>query len=169
MKIPNNIWFIGTANRDESTYDISDKVYDRANTMNFDKRAKKAEFFGETLSPKYVSNEVLLELFEKAKNDVKFTIDNNPIIEEVEKLLEPYNISFGNRIALQIETFVKIYSSCFEIKEEAMKDALEIILLSKVVRKLELKNIEDKEELATKFENLKLFRCSNFIKSLKED
>ena len=169
IKIPNNIWFIGTANRDESTYDISDKVYDRANTMNFDKRAKKAEFFGEELKPQYVSNQTLLELFDKAKKEVEFTIDNNPIVEEVEKILEPYNISFGNRIALQIETFVKIYSSCFEIKEEATKDALEIILLSKVVRKLELKNIEDKEELASKFENLKLFRCSNFIKNLKED
>lgn len=169
IKIPNNIWFIGTANRDESTYDISDKVYDRANTMNFDKRAKKAEFFGEELQPQYVSNKTLLDLFAKAKNEVNFTIDNNQIIEEVEKILEPYNISFGNRIALQMEAFVKIYSSCFEIKEEAMKDALEIILLSKVVRKLELKNIEDKEELASKFENLKLFRCSSFIKNLKED
>lgn len=169
LKIPNNVWFIGTANRDESTYDISDKVYDRANTMNFDKRAKKAKYFSEPLNPKYVPVKVLLELFEKAKSSVEFTIDENPIIEEVERILEPYNISFGNRIALQIETFVKIYSSCFELVEEAKNDALEIILLSKIVRKLELKNIEDKEELAAKFASLNLMRCSNFIQNLKED
>ena len=169
LKIPNNVWFIGTANRDESTYDISDKVYDRANTMNFDKRAKKTEYFSEPLEQQYISPKTLLELFEKAKSDVYFTIDNNKIIEEVEKILEPYNISFGNRIALQIETFVKIYSSCFELVEQAKNDALEIILLSKVVRKLELKNIEDKEELASKFANLNLLRCSKFIQSLKED
>ena len=41
IKIPANIWFIGTANRDESTFEISDKVYDRAHTMNFNKRAKR--------------------------------------------------------------------------------------------------------------------------------
>lgn len=169
LRIPNNVWFIGTANRDESTYDISDKVYDRANTMNFDKRAKKTEYFSEPLDNQYLSPAVLLELFEKAKSEINFTIDNNSVIEEVEKILEPYNISFGNRIALQIETFVKIYSSCFELVEQAKNDALEIILLSKVVRKLELKNIEDKEELAAKFANLNLFRCSNFIQSLKED
>ena len=69
-----------------------------------------------------------------------------------------------------INSIAKKCNCSFEkAKEEAMKDALEIILLSKVVRKLELKNIEDKEELASKFENLKLFRCSSFIKNLKED
>jgi len=169
LKIPNNVWFVGTANRDESTYDISDKVYDRANTMNFDKRATKVEYFGTPLDQKYISVETILSLFENAKSSVEFTIDNNKVIEEVEKILEPYNISFGNRIALQIETFVKIYASCFELVEEAKKDALEIILLSKVVRKLELKNIEDKEELAAQFEKLNLFRCSKFIQNLKED
>jgi 5-methylcytosine-specific restriction endonuclease McrBC GTP-binding regulatory subunit McrB len=35
IEIPSNIYFIGTANRDESTFVISDKVYDRAHTMNF--------------------------------------------------------------------------------------------------------------------------------------
>ncbi|MDE6557849.1 MAG: AAA family ATPase, partial [Clostridia bacterium] len=30
MKLPTNMWFIGTANNDDSTFSISDKVYDRA-------------------------------------------------------------------------------------------------------------------------------------------
>lgn len=169
LKIPENVWFVGTANRDESTYDISDKVYDRAYTMNFDKRASKVQSFSEPHHPKYLSPKELNRLFEEAKQAINFNIESYPIISQVEKLLAPYNISFGNRISLQIETFVKIYSSCFNASPTIINDALEIILLSKVVRKLELKNIDEKETLAEEFANLNLMRCSKFITDLKED
>lgn len=169
LKIPENVWFIGTANRDESTYDISDKVYDRAHTMNFDKRAEKVQSFSEPHQPKYLPSKELNRLFEEAKQTINFSIESYPIIAQVEKLLAPYNISFGNRISLQIETFVKIYTSCFNATPTIVNDALEIILLSKVVRKLELKSIDDKEALAEEFANLNLMRCSKFINSLKED
>ena len=36
LRIPQNIWYIGTANNDDSTYAISDKVYDRAQPINLD-------------------------------------------------------------------------------------------------------------------------------------
>ncbi len=168
LKIPNNVWFIGTANRDESTYDISDKVYDRAHTMNFDKRAVSARNFGEPKDAKYLPVSALQNMFDEAKSRVDFCLDNYPVIAEVEKLLEPYNISFGNRIASQIESFVKIYASCFAVNEIVIRDALEVILLSKVVRKLELKSLDDQESLADNFAKLKLMRCSEFIRNIKE-
>lgn len=169
LKIPNNVWFVGTANRDESTYDISDKVYDRAYTMNFDKRASKAQAFGTPLNPRFLPANELNRLFEEAKERRSFNLDQYPVIAQVEKLLAPYNISFGNRIALQIENFVKIYASCFNNYESAVYEGLETILLSKVVRKLELKSIDDKDSLAEEFANLNLHKCSKFIMNLKED
>ena len=36
--VPENTWFIATANRDDSTYTITDKVYDRAISIAFDDR-----------------------------------------------------------------------------------------------------------------------------------
>ena len=33
IRVTDNIWFIGTANQDESTFEISDKVYDRAQVV----------------------------------------------------------------------------------------------------------------------------------------
>lgn len=169
LKIPNNVWFIGTANRDESTYDISDKVYDRAYTMNFDKRASKAQAFGTPLNPRFLPANELNRLFEEAKERRSFNLDQYPVIAQVEKLLASYNISFGNRIALQIENFVKIYASCFNNYEAAIYEGLETILLSKVVRKLELKSVDDKDSLAEEFASLNLMKCSKFIMSLKED
>ena len=169
VKIPSNIWFVGTANRDESTFEISDKVYDRAHTMNFNKRAKKAISVNAPASPRYVSTNTFISLFENAKKNVNFDIDSCAVIRQVEDLLSPYNISFGNRIANQIEDFVKIYAACFTDGERAVNEAVETILLSKVVAKLEYKNVENKRHLANEFERLKLFKCSEFVMKLNED
>lgn len=169
IKIPPNVWFIGTANRDESTFEISDKVYDRANTINFNKRAAKVQFFNEPIPAKYLPVDELDRLFKEAKEAVNFNVDEYPVIGEVEKLLAPYNISFGNRIAMQIESFVSIYCSCFSMTESVVHNAVETILLSKVVSKLELKSVDNKEQLATAFEKLGLLKCSKFILKLNED
>lgn len=36
LPIPDNVWFVGTANTDESTYEITRKVYDRAQVLQID-------------------------------------------------------------------------------------------------------------------------------------
>ena len=38
IRIPQNIWYVGTANNDDSTFAISDKVYDRAQPINLDEK-----------------------------------------------------------------------------------------------------------------------------------
>ena len=169
IKIPENVWFVGTANRDESTFEISDKVYDRAHTMNFNKRAPKIRSTSEPIPQRFVSAQTLLDLFREAKSTVYFDIESSPVIAQVEALLAPYNISFGNRIANQIEDFVRIYAACFGGGERAIADGLERILLSKIVAKLEFKSVDDKEELAGEFERLGLLRCRDFVLSLNED
>jgi len=168
LKVPSNVWFIGTANRDESTFVISDKVYDRAYTMNFTKRASKVRNYADPLRPEYYDYETLKTLLEEARQNGTFDAENNQTIKEVEKLLAPYNISFGNRILNQIEAFVNIYNACFE-HENVEKDAVESILLTKVVSKLELKVIEDKESLEMGFEKLNLNRCVEFISKLDDE
>ena len=40
LLIPQNCWYIGTANRDDSTFTITDKVYDRAVTLYLNERAQ---------------------------------------------------------------------------------------------------------------------------------
>lgn len=168
LKIPKNVWFIGTANRDESTYVISDKVYDRANTMNFNKRASKVRGYKDEDKPVFYSYAILNNLLNEAIANGSFDAEENETIKSVEEILAPYNISFGNRILMQIEKFVNIYQACFS-GTNVTADAVEIILLSKVVSKLETKVIEDKDELIESFEELGLKRCVQFIKTLNED
>lgn len=167
LRIPKNVWFIGTANKDESTFEISDKVYDRAQTMNFNKRAPKIHNYSEPMSPKFINYDTLASLLKEAKNG-DFDADGNQIISNVEQLLSKYNISFGNRVLKQIEDFVNVYCACFSNKD-VLNSAIEKIMLSKVVSKLEYKNVDDKEELASAFDEIGLFMCSAFIRKLNED
>ncbi len=169
IKMPSNLWFVGTANKDESTYAISDKVFDRAHTINFNSRAPKVPHGDTPLDPLYVSPKTLNRLFENAMEENRFDIDSSTTVRLVEQLLLPYNISFGNRIAKQIEEFVAIYSACMAGKANVQNEALETILLSKVVSKLEYKNIYDKENLAESFDRLGLTRCGSFIRGLDEN
>ncbi len=168
LRVPPNIWFIGTANRDESTFVISDKVYDRAHTMNFTKRAPKVRNFTDPIPKQYYDYQTMNKLFEAAKQKGDFDAENSDLIRSIEKLLAPYNISFGNRILKQIEDFVNIYKECFK-DEDVESEAIEKILLSKAVSKLEVKTIEDKEKLILDFEKLELRQCAEFIKHLDED
>ncbi len=169
IKVPANVWFIGTANRDESTFEISDKVYDRAMTMNFNKRAPKIHSLGAPLSQRFVPYGMLVQLFNDAKSSYNFEAEDNALIQKAEKLLVRYNISFGNRILKQMEDFVKIYCACFGDKTGAENDAVERILLTKVVSKLETKVVENKEAFATEFDKLGLKNCGAFIRKLNED
>ncbi len=169
LKIPSNVWFIGTANRDESTFEISDKVYDRAMTMNFTKRASKVRSYENPLEQRYLTYPTFVRLLNQAKNSYHFDCESSDLVKEVEKIVAPFNISFGNRIMNQIESFVSIYCSCFLDPHEREKEALEKILLTKVVQKLEFKSVENKDELVHAFEGLGLYRCSAFISSLNED
>ena len=169
IRVTPNIWFIGTANRDESTFEISDKVYDRSNVINLNHRAPKAIPQGEPRSPRYLSYDALQGLFDSALSSFPFDLDSIPFLPKMEEILAPYNISFGNRIARQIEVYVKIYCSCFEDPQAHLSEALESILLDKVVHKLEYKAVEDKESLAESFEAIGLKRCAAFVRSLSED
>ena len=169
IRVTPNLWFIGTANRDESTFEISDKVYDRSNVINLNHRAPKAIPQGQPRSPKYLSYAALQGLFDTALSSFAFDLDTVPYLSKLEEILAPYNISFGNRIARQIEAYVRIYCSCFIDKEAHLNEALESILLDKVVHKLEYKSIEDKESLAEAFEAIGLKRCASFVRSLSED
>lgn len=169
IKIPTNVWFVGTANRDESTFEISDKVYDRAHTMNFNKRAKKVEAINIPLLSAFLNYSTFSALLDEGKNRNRFNASGNPIIDSVEKLLAPYNISFGNRILNQIEDFVTLYKNCFDGSPSREREGLERILLSKVVAKLESKSVESKEVLKTGFEKLQMYSCVEFIDKLNID
>ena len=135
LKLPVNMWFIGTANNDDSTFAISDKVYDRAMILNLDTKAER--FVAPRTKPIHLSAERFRTLAREAMREYSVTNRNMKRLEELDKyLIEHFHITFGNRIMKQIQTYIPVYVSCGGEEIEALDD----ILAKKVIRKLETQN-----------------------------
>ena len=135
IKLPPNMWFIGTANNDDSTFAISDKVYDRAMILNLDTKSER--YVAPKTDKRYLSSEQFNKLVAEAVEEYRISNRNMKRLEQLDKyLIEHFHITFGNRIMKQIKTYIPVYVSCGG--EEL--DALDDILSKKVIRKLETQN-----------------------------
>ena len=135
VKLPPNMWFIGTANNDDSTFAISDKVYDRAMIMNLDMKAEP--FIAPKTQRTVISAEQFNKLTSEAMKEYEVTSRNMKRIEELDKyLIKHFQITFGNRIMKQIKSYIPVYVACGGDELDAIDD----ILAKKVLRKLEMQN-----------------------------
>ena len=132
VKLPANIWFVGTANNDDSTFAISDKVYDRAMVINLEKKSREFEApETESLKISYDRWKTLIAEAQKKYSLSKAQEENIRKLDEY--LIERFRISFGNRIMKQIYEYVPVFIACGGSEIEALDD----IFSKKVLRKLE--------------------------------
>ena len=171
IKLPENMWFIGTANNDDSTFALSDKVYDRAMIINLD---KKADYAREEICVQQKRARLTMKEFEslilRERESYELTTRNEGRLKALDEyLIENYRISFGNRIMKQIRSYVSVYIGC---GGEEM-DALDDILCKKVFRKLEMQNTaylkSEAENLCRYIDELfggGLKRCGEYIRRI---
>ena len=135
IKLPVNMWFIGTANNDDSTFAISDKVYDRAMILTLDENSER--FVAPRTRPSPITAENFKRLTLEAMTEYELTGRNMKRLEELDKyLISHFHITFGNRIMKQIRQYVPVYVGCGGEELEALDD----ILSKKIIRKLETQN-----------------------------
>ena len=135
LKLPYNMWFIGTANNDDSTFAISDKVYDRAMILNLDEKSES--FKAPKTEPTHMSADNFRELVNEALVEYEITGRNLKRLEALDRyLIDHFHITFGNRIMKQIRQYIPVYVSCGGSELEALDD----ILSKKIIRKLETQN-----------------------------
>ena len=131
IKLPDNMWFIGTVNNDDSTFSISDKVYDRAMIMNLDKRA--TPFDAENPGTKKISAFDFIGLAKEIDKAYTMSSELTDLLTKLDLYLQDnFYISFGNRINRQIHQYLASYIACGGDEMEALDD----ILAKKVFRKL---------------------------------
>ena len=135
IKLPGNMWFIGTANNDDSTFAISDKVYDRAMILNLDSKSER--FAAPVTESVHFSSKQFDELVEDAKREYAVSRRNKKRLEQLDAyLIEHFHITFGNRIMKQILTYIPVFIACGGDELVALDD----IVAKKVIRKLETQN-----------------------------
>ena len=133
-----NIWFVGTANRDESTFEISDKVYDRAQVVSLNRKGIPEKYI--STSAKYISVSKLEELFKDAvsTNEYRDEVESRlNALDEV--LMEQFDISFGNRIVTQTMNFVAVFVAA----GGELVDALDYQISTKILRKVITSDAEE--------------------------
>ncbi|MBQ9458275.1 MAG: hypothetical protein IJU64_07240 [Bacilli bacterium] len=136
LLIPQNIFFIGTANNDDSTFTITDKVYDRAMSLFFDNKGQPFEApYTEPLTLPYA---YLDNLFAQAKKDYPISQDT---LEKFAKLddyvIEHFKLAFGNRIMKQLNNFVPCFVACGGTE----LDGIDYVFKTKILKKFEVLNV----------------------------
>lgn len=136
IHVADSTWFIGTANNDDSTFTITDKVYDRAMPIELNERADAFEC---ELQPHCnVTAEHLAYLFQKAKVDYPIS---DELMDKMQKLdnylITRFKLSFGNRIMKQPYDFIPVYVACGGTELGGM----DYIVARKVLKKFESMNV----------------------------
>ena len=148
IKIPQNIWYIGTANNDDSTFAISDKVYDRAQPINLD--SKGVPFEAPDTPPMHMGFDHRDALFKEAFDKYPISQENLKKISQLDLwVIEKLRVAFGNRILKQMNLFVPVYVACGGDELEG----IDYVLATKIFRKFESLNLamlrEELRELCT--------------------
>ena len=170
VQIPDNIWFVGTINNDDSTFAVADKVYDRAIPIDLDSRADPFEC--EPADPIYITTDHLEQLFEKAREQYPITqqmLDKLDILNDY--LIKNFRLAFGNRIMKQVSDFVPCYIACGGTEIQAV----DFIVSKKVLRKFESLSLSFMKDELTKFNSYldKVFGknqmplCKDYVEYLK--
>lgn len=172
LQIPTNIWFIGTINVDDSTFTVTDKVYDRAIVINFNAINEPFEAkYDKKLEP--ITYEELTEFFKECQANPKLRLtkeEEHNIYELLAFLDDTFEIKIGNRIFNQIELFVPTFVGLGGDK----LDAIDMMISAKIFRKLDLVFIMDMADsliklqrfINQKFKKGSLPKCEAKINSL---
>ena len=133
IRVPHNVWFVGTANHDETTNEFADKTYDRAHVMTLPRHEARFEVEKkQKASFRYGS---LIKRF-----DAAVTQNADEVSELLEELTtgpltgilqDRFDLGWGNRLERQAKRFVPVYMSAGGRKE----DALDHLLASRVFRR----------------------------------
>lgn len=136
LRLPENMWYIGTINNDDSTFAVTDKVYDRAIPIEINSKGK---YFDAPWTDHLTLNYKHLEaMFEESKIKYKVSEENLKKLAELDDyVIEHFRLAFGNRIVKQLKDFVPSYVGCGGTEI----DGLDFILCHKILRKFESLNL----------------------------
>jgi hypothetical protein len=147
IRVPDNVWFVGTANHDETTKELADKTYDRSFVLELPHQYEEVEPNEKTLLiGKGVSLDSLQAGFRKAESThEKDVVAAWELLEaEVADILaEQFDIGWGNRNKKFVPTYGGVVMACGGTKAEA----LDRFLAMKVLRKIRGRYETDKTDL----------------------
>jgi hypothetical protein len=158
LPIPPNVWFVGTANHDESTSEFADKTYDRAHVMEMPRKTAAAHFAVEERGRR---NPLSYEKLEAAFNDA--AVAQAKVVQKAtvwlrsapfaEDLQSRFRVGWGNRLENQLARYLPVVVE----SGGTIGEAMDHLLVTKVLRKLKDRHdvrAAALEELSTKLQTV---------------
>ena len=171
LHIPANVWYIGTINNDDSTFMVTDKVYDRA--MPIDINDKGEVFTPDVVEAQDINYSYLDNKFTEAISMHPIAPENLQKIERMDDyVIQHFRIAFGNRIVAHMKKFVPVFVACGG--DEV--DGIDYFIARKILRKFEQLNIayiRDEIDgfvdfLNREFGENKMHECIEYLLRLKK-
>ncbi|MEV0082909.1 AAA family ATPase [Saccharopolyspora sp. NPDC050642] len=134
LPLPPNVWFVGTANHDETTVAFADKTYDRAHVQELPQRHKEfATSMRGNDAP--VSFDELQRAFDMAARELAGTVSEVKtfLTEKLHAEFASFGVGWGNRLERQLERFVPVVLD----SGGSITEAVDHLVATKLVRKLE--------------------------------
>ncbi len=156
LPIPPNVWFVGTANHDESTAEFADKTYDRAHVMEMPRKTEAAHFAVQERGPR---NPLSYEKLEAAFNGAAVAqaeatkkatswLRKAPFADDLQGR---FRVGWGNRLENQLARYLPVVIE----SGGSVGEAMDHLLVTKVLRKLKDRHdvrAAALEELSTKLQ-----------------
>lgn len=132
LKLPGNLWYIGTINNDDSTFMVTDKVYDRA--MPIDINSRIDPFKCREQEAVEINSSYLESLFAEAVEKNPLSTKGIDMVREIDDyVIAHFRIAFGNRIMKQLGVFAPVYVACGGKEIEA----IDYFIAKKILRKFD--------------------------------
>lgn len=124
--VPGNVWFIGTANHDETTNELADKTYDRAHVMTLPKQDHRFDI--KRYEPASYSYRSLRQAFARAceerKEEVVDLLERLTGDAFTEQLGSQFSLGWGNRFEKQALDFIPVMLASGATSGEALDHML---------------------------------------------
>jgi hypothetical protein len=135
LMIPPNVWFVGTANQDETTLEFADKTYDRAHIMELERSHANFNIPNKPSARHPISYKLLTDAFKEAQRQHcgEATKGFQFLNEALSELLgRKFKIGWGNRLQRQMDDFIPVVIAA----GGSLTEATDHILATKILRKI---------------------------------
>jgi hypothetical protein len=137
LPIPPNVWFIGTANHDESTAEFADKTYDRAHVMEMPRKTQAAQFEVQRRGPRNAISYARLEAAFNGAAEAQSAAARKATdwlrgAAFAEDLQRRFRVGWGNRLENQLSRYLPVVVEA----GGSIGEAMDHLLVTKVLRKL---------------------------------
>jgi len=141
LPIAENVWFVGTANHDETTVAFADKTYDRSHVQELPDRYAKFKPAKPKGSDEPISYRRLQDQFDLARDNHKAETQMalDLLNGDLRSAFAEVGVGWGSRLERQLNSFIPVVISAGGTATEALDHLVATRLLRKVVDRFDVR------------------------------